>query len=32
MTIYFYDDFYIVKENCHKHDARAYYDDFDDGN
>jgi hypothetical protein len=30
MTIYSYDNFYIVTENCHKHDGRAYYDSFND--
>jgi hypothetical protein len=28
MTIYSYDDPYIVINICHKHDARVYYDDF----
>jgi hypothetical protein len=31
MTIYFYDYSYIDIENYHKHDARVYYDDFNDG-
>jgi hypothetical protein len=31
MAIYSYDDSYIVIENCHKHDARVYYDSFNDG-
>jgi hypothetical protein len=30
MTIYFYDNSYIVIENCHKYDARVCYDDFND--
>jgi hypothetical protein len=30
MTIYSYDDFYFLTENCHKHDARVWYDNFND--
>jgi hypothetical protein len=30
MMICFYDDSYIVIENCHKHDARVCYDSFND--
>ena len=30
MTIYSYDYSYIVIENCHKHDARVWYDNFND--
>ena len=26
-----YDDSYIIIKNCHKHDARVYYDNFNDG-
>jgi hypothetical protein len=28
MTLYSYDDFYIVIENCHKHDTIVYYDNL----
>jgi hypothetical protein len=31
MTIYSYNDSYIVIENCHKHDGRPCCDDFNDG-
>jgi hypothetical protein len=31
MTIYSYDNCYIVIENCHKHDARVCFDKFNDG-
>jgi hypothetical protein len=30
VTIYSYDDSYIVIKNCHKHNARVYYDGFND--
>ena len=32
MTIYSYVDSYIIIKNCHKHDARVYYDNFNDEN
>jgi hypothetical protein len=31
MTIYSYDYFYIVIENCHKQYARVCYNGFNDG-
>jgi hypothetical protein len=31
MTVYSYDESYLVIENCHKHDARVCYDSFNDG-
>ena len=31
MTIYSYDNYCIVIKNCHKHDAKLYYDGFNDG-
>jgi hypothetical protein len=30
MMIYSYDNSYIVIENCHKYDARVYYDGSND--
>ena len=30
MMMCFYDDSYIVIENCNKHDARVRYDSFND--
>jgi hypothetical protein len=30
MTIYSYDDFYIIIGTCHKHDARVRNDNFND--
>jgi hypothetical protein len=30
ITIYSYDDSYIIIENCHKNNARVCYDGFND--